>query len=354
MQSEPSIHSGAQALRAATLALILLASASTAFAYSWDTCEGRRIRWEGSATSMYINTRSFPAGSVWDVRLQNAMWHWNNVKGAAFKFYVGRDTDGTYGANGKNEVVLAPMDGRGGTLAVTKVRYHCRRDFFGRLSAGLDETDVVFDSGEPWSTGTLPYGASSAVNFEGVALHELGHALGLSHENRTLASMNAYYPNGGPLGNQREWDPLPDDREGVRYLYGDTTQERDLAGSVFRRTSSGGSSLVSSPISANRGSTVTIEFTFANLSTTTRETFDIGFYLSTNDIISTSDRLLGTNRGAYASRGYVGTYSRTLTIPTSVAPGTYYIGFVLDPANATAEAHEANGAPALPRTIRIY
>lgn len=346
-------HRIAPLLTAALIAAVLCGSPRPADAYSWDSCSGRRIRWEGGTTSLYLNTRSFPIGSTWDARLQNAMWHWNNVKGSALRFYVGRDTDGTYGTNGKNEVVFAKLDGRGGTLAVTKTRYHCRRDFFGRLSAGIDETDVVFDDAEPWSTSRLSYGSSS-VSFESVALHEFGHVIGLSHENRWMASMNAYYPNSGPLGQAKEWDPLPDDREGARYLYGDSTQERDLAASVFKRTSPGGAGLVASPLSAPRGSTISIEFTVANLSTTVRETFDIGFFLSTNAVISTSDRLLGTNRGAYASRGFVGTYTRSLTIPASVAPGTYYLGFILDPANAVAEANESNGAQELPRTIVIY
>jgi hypothetical protein len=295
---------------------------------------------------MYISTTSFPAGSVWDARLQNAMWHWNNVKGSGFNFFVGRDTDGTHrSGNGVNEVYLGSEPGS--ALAVTITRYHCYW-LFG-WHHGIDETDIAFRSGLAWSTTPLNYANLGSLKIEGVALHELGHALGLGHESRWLATMNPTYPAGGTLGWAKEWDPLPDDRQGERFLYRDSTTERDVAGSAFKSPPPG---LVSSPASANRGSYVTIQWTFGNLGTST-QSFNVGFYLSTNDIISTGDRLLGTNFGAWGSPGFIGTFSRTLYIPTSVAPGVYYLGFLLDNNSALAEANETNNIQPMPRTIRI-
>lgn len=56
---------------------------------------------------MYISTTSFAQGSLWDARLNNAMWYRDNVNGSGFNYYVGRDTDGTHDANnGKNEAHL--------------------------------------------------------------------------------------------------------------------------------------------------------------------------------------------------------------------------------------------------------
>src|SRR5262249_26748144 len=164
---------------------------------------------------------------------------------------------------------------------------------------------------------------------ETVALHELGHVLGLNHEDRWMATMNSFYPDSGPVGHGKEADPLPDDRAGVRFLYPDGTIETDIAGSVFARTGSGSSGLVASPTSAPPRSSVTIQFTFHNLSTSS-QTFNIGFYLSTNNFISKTDRLLGTNTGASAPSGATGTFTRTLTIPSDVAPGNYWLGFLLD------------------------
>jgi hypothetical protein len=96
-----------------------------------------------------------------------------------------------------------------------------------------------------------------------------------------------------------------------------------------------------------------IEFTFSNLGTSTT-TSDIGFYLSTNDYISTADTLLGMNYGMWGTAGFTGTVTRTLSIPSSIAPGTYYLGFILDPNNAVSEANENNGYQKMPRPIVIY
>ena len=332
---------------------LLFVVADLAHAYSYRTCNGNRIRWNSQWTNMYISTTSFPAGSSWDSRLQNAMWHWNNVKGSTFDYYVGRDTNGTHNSNnGVNEVYL-DNSLSGSTLGVTLTRYHCYW-FFG-WHYGIDETDIGFNNNKSWSTGTYSYSnpTGSPFNFESVALHELGHAIGLKHENRWMATMNAYYPNSGPFGYYKEWDPFGDDRLAGRFMYPDSTTEVDVAGSPLKRTGSGTSNLVSSPNWAYRGSNVTIEFTFSNLSTST-QSFDIGFYLSTNSYISTYDTLLGTNYGAWGSAGYTGTFSRTLYVPSWVSPGTYYLGFLVDKNGALSEADENNNRQQMPRTITIY
>ncbi|MBS0149456.1 MAG: matrixin family metalloprotease [Nitrospira sp.] len=350
-RSEP--HSTVGAASIVLMAILwLLVSASTGQAATWQECSGNKIRWNSGWTNMFISTTSFPAGSAWDTRLQNAMWHWNNVKGAGFNFYVGRDTDGTHSSsNGVNEVYWSSTE-VGSALAVTFSRYHCYW-LFG-YNYGLDEADIAFNSNLSWSTGSVTYSnLGSPYNFELVALHELGHALGLKHEDQWMATMNSYYPNSGPFGYYKDADANADDRAGIRSLYPDGTTETDVAGSAFKRTGTGTSGLVSSPAWAYRGTNVTIEFSFANLSTAT-QTFDIGFYLSTNDFISTSDTLLATNYGAWGSAGFAGTFSRTLYIPSWITPGTYYLGFLIDPSNVKAESNESNNNQPMPRTITIY
>jgi len=318
---------------------------------SWNTCSGNNIRWNSGWENLYVSTTSFPADSSWDVDLQDAMWHWNNVKGSSFNFYVGRDTDGSHSSgNGKTEVYFDSSE-TGSALGVTHVRSHCYWAL--GYQYGLDETDVAFNGGLSWSTGSFDYTKlGSPYNFEEVALHEFGHALGLNHEDRWMATMNSVYPNSGTLGYYKENDPNADDRLGARSLYADGTTETDVAGSAFKHTTSSHSGLVSSPSSVDAGHSVTIEFTFMNLGTS-KKTFDIGFYLSTNDYISTSDKLLGTNYGASANSGGGGTFSRTLTIPSSTTPGTYYIGFLIDPSGAMSEANEGNNNQPMPRSIKV-
>lgn len=69
--------------------------------------------------------------------------------------------------------------------------------------------------------------------------------------------------------------------------------------------------------------------------------------------ISTFDTLLGTNSGAWGSAGSTGTFSRNLFIPTSVTPGTYYLGFIVDYDQGVSEDNEHNNYMEMPRPIVI-
>lgn len=343
----------AQALRRLAAATVFAAAAPTALASAWLECSGNKIKWNDRRADMFISTTSMPAGSAWDVDLQNAMFHWNQVGGANFNFFVGRDTDGSHNDdNGTTEIYFDGAEASGSTLAVTHKRYHCYW-FFGHHQ-GIDEADIAFNTNAGWNTGAFNYAnLNSPFHFETVALHELGHVLGLSHEDDVMATLNTFYADGGPQGSAKQVLPLPDDHGGVRALYPDGSSQSDVTSAAMKRTGAGTSGLINSPASAARGSSVTIEFTFGN-NGTAAASFNIGFFLSTNDIISTGDRLLGTNFGASAGPGALGTFSRTLTIPADVAPGTYFLGFLIDSGGTVVEGNESNNNQPMPRSITIF
>jgi hypothetical protein len=328
-----------------------LLTGTHALAATYQTCGGNAIKWKGSSATMSISTTSFPEGSPPELRIRSAMARWNNVKGSRFTFLLARDTNGSHGSgNGVNEVVFDSVSS--GALAVTRKRYHCYWALGWRF--GLDETDIIFNSALTWNPGLFDYGRLGApYSIEGVALHELGHALGLIHEDRWLDTMNTYYPNGGPFGSNRQWDPFGDDRLGTRALYPDSTTEVDVAAAALRPSSVGDSDLILSPPSATRGVPFRIQFTFSNLSTS-RQTFDVGFYLSTNQTITTADTWLSTNSGAWGDPGFTGTFYKTVTIPSWIAPGTYYLGFIVDPLNTKGENNESNNSQRMPTAIRIF
>lgn len=79
--------------------------------------------------------------------------------------------------------------------------------FFPPPVGGHFSGDVHFDEAEPWvaSLGT------SGIDLLTVAVHELGHALGLRHTNVPGSTMNPFYPTPST--------PQPDDAAGIRDIY---------------------------------------------------------------------------------------------------------------------------------------
>ena len=239
--------------------------------------------------------------------------------------------------------------GNNDVLAVTRKAHRPCWD-----GGALVETDILFHKDKEW---TRNWPTTDEYNFRVVALHELGHALGLAHEDRAMATMNTFYPDGGPVGNDNKSTPLGDDRQGVRHLYPDSTTERDIAASAlqYSKTSEGGATAIPSKpnkTTVKRGGTVTIDFTVMNLGTS-RETYTIGFYLAASDYIDTTDDRIASNSGAWSDPGFAGTFSRSLKIPSWVSPGSYYLGFIVDYKNEIPERDERNNGVGLQQVIRI-
>ena len=105
------------------------------------------------------------------------------------------------------------------TLAVTLSAGSCQNP---QCTRGflITDADIVFNSAEAWDvySGSLRFDGTS--EFERVALHELGHALGLNHSNANAAIMRAFVSDTDSLQS--------DDIAGITFIYGATEVAQEI------------------------------------------------------------------------------------------------------------------------------
>jgi subtilase family serine protease len=98
------------------------------------------------------------------------------------------------------------------------------------------------------------------------------------------------------------------------------------------------------PTTVNAGGTVGLSaWTVKNEGTSDSGPFLNGFYLSTDLLITSTDTYLdGNNNSNLAAGAQFNWGGPTLTIPPGTPPGNYYIGILVDRANAVTESNENN------------
>lgn len=201
-------------LRALLVGAVALATFGSAFAadYIRNNTTNLPIRWQSPTFSyrIFLGTdRTLIDGSNYSTSVQAAMQSWNELLGATqFQSTItsGTPSDG----NRINEIAFGSnVFGRafeGNTVAVTTT-----------WSRGNERTegDIIFNSGRTWDSyrGNT---RSGVVDIRRVALHELGHALGLDHPDQAgqvvTAIMNSTTSNLDALS--------ADDTTGGQNLYG--------------------------------------------------------------------------------------------------------------------------------------
>jgi hypothetical protein len=211
-----------------------------------------------------------------------------------------------------------------------------------------------------------PYGGAFRP-FQTTAIHEFGHAGGLGHTATTYSVMGqdwdhihancgiaTAYPgedtSAGLIATYGLWAGAPQDLGAAHWRHTGSSGEY----STHARTrifNSAGVELAkvcagcAEPVyRVNKGQIVQLELTYENMGRTSPLTSPVGYYVSTNDCISTGDTFLGST-SMTLGRDTAFTWRRTLTIPNTLTSGqNYWLGAIIDYTGATAEGYESNNA----------
>ena len=358
----------------------LAAVTMPAHAYRYRTCDGIALKMPSNNITTFASANSFPTG-YWRDGLQNAINQFNRNPSNVF-YTLATDTNGLGLNNGQNEVWGSSDQAiLQGAPAIAYSYWDCYW-WFGTV-ARMKEGDVIFDytntAANPfeWTatrskTALFNYTGSGRL-LQATAIHEFGHAAGLLHEANTYnvmgsdfshvhtngATTNAYI--GENTGNGLVvlyglWASGPLDLGVVHwrrvgfsgeYSTHDRTRIFNAAtGAVLPTINVAGET----GFQVRRGQTIRAEFTYENNGRATVTSAPLRYYVSSNDTISTTDRLLASST-ITLSRDSVSTASVTLTIPTNLPFANHWLGVVINPTGSIAETdtHEQRDLHPHPR-----
>jgi hypothetical protein len=169
----------------------------------------RQIRWNSFPVSYHINTNAVTSGVdrlAARHAVVNAFITIDNENHPGGTFF----TTTSDSSNARIKVWWAAIDGSGGALARTTVWYNSATKVISRA-------EVVFDSGDKWfisSKWSCAGIAGSPFDIQNVAVHEIGHAVGLGHASDTKLTMYGSAAQGETLkrslgiGDQRGIDAI--------------------------------------------------------------------------------------------------------------------------------------------------
>lgn len=100
------------------------------------------------------------------------------------------------------------------------------------------------------------------------------------------------------------------------------------------------------PNAAEPGDSIPVITRVNNNGNESSGSYTVQYFLSNNATITASDTLLKTTTRTSIAGGSFSSWTETVTIPTTIDPGTYFVGVIVDPANLIVESNELNNSVA--------
>jgi hypothetical protein len=303
-----------------------------AFAYTYTTCNatGNVRKWYQN-TIMYRN--SLMTGDAQTAYQQSGEVHWKNITTIVnFGYWIQHDTISLVDTYNETAIV-DPSAVPPGAVAIT----YWLAD---QTTCHLIETDVWLRSDTTFAAqdeSFYQYYGAWQPQGRAIMVHEHGHVLGLNDNNpNTFTTLKFAAP--WPLTGGNTAEPYPDDASGVRFFYGGSgtnvfsSAQRFYNGDVQAT----GSSAV---ITKCKGNTFSVIVTVGNNGTTNVSSTALRVYASTSAYSDSGYNMwTGNVNSLYAGTTY--TTTLTVTVPTNIPNGTYYILWKIDNGKQISEFNE--------------
>ncbi len=361
-----------------TLVFTLLVLCQSGHAWNARYVVDAPIRWHSdtNTTGFKLQQSTFPVGSPQRAAFMDAFSNLNNNP-SKIRMILNPDTEWVSVSNGVNEAWFTDN-----SLVLMGAPAICIAHFnpFAFGVWNMTEADVVFDTNRNYAFTTAKslhwfYGGAFR-SLRSTAAHEIGHALGLQHEDTMYNIMGEDFTHVYANGNVHVSGRGEDASNGLVTMYSvEPTKPADIGVSRWKFLRSDGEysmhqrtelwltgstnpgRIYPAPGDLDAGDTVYqvspgqrvwAGFTFENNGPADLTT-NVSYVISTNSTITTRDRLIGISIGQGFNRDTPDEGRRMrLTIPRDLTPGRYYVGVIVDSADSLSESDERNNATYIP------